>query len=860
MQFSEQEFSEIVQVFESEIQDNISNINNLLLILEKDNNDPYAVQELFREAHSIKGAARMVGFSDIQNLAHSFENVMTLKKNNEIEITPTIVETLFSAIDYMEITIGEIIKTKGLYKPEELESVIEKLESIKSLPKQPEIQANEVEYIQLDKELKVEKKDADDNIDELMDGLFGDQPALEQVQSLLGKLKKIKKNTSPKLHTGLKALLEKIQKVKYLPDEDLLKEIQNAYDVIKNLSKGDEVPQEEISMLEKRLLILNEIVGMSKPDSIEEMLSNLAESSSQKTLRVEAAKLDRLIKQVGELISVKLKNQEHLKEIEKISQILETLQKQWGKSRYQTNRKDKNYEKMYRSLNNASEDAMYTIVDIVEQINELYRSVQDDDAKLSLIVGDLENIIKGIRMLPFATVFHMFPRMVKDLAIEKGKQAELILSGTELTADKKILDEIKVPLIHLLRNAIDHGIEPPSERLENGKNPTGQIVLKVKYENNNIIIELSDDGYGIDIARIKRKVVEKGLLSKPELDVMTENQIMNIIFWPGFSTQEQVTDLSGRGVGLDVVHNKISQLNGNVYIKSEPSKGFCITMKIPVSMSTVNALILDIGDQKFAISTNSVSDVKKVDESKVFLKEGKRNVVINGKTLPVFDLAPLLDMQTKDTKQSKLTLIMLRDEQKEAAFAVDGLIGEQEILQKNLAAPLMQVKNLSGLTTLSSGEICLILNPFEILNSAFELNQKIIMPKSSYDIFNPSDYNILVVEDSHTTRTLQRNILVNSGYNVETAQSAEIAFTKVSKKQYHLIISDIEMPGMSGFELFEKINSEIDNGSDIKKVIISFLDSEEVKKQAKKAQIDAFMSKSTFSQSEFLGLIKKTLE
>jgi two-component system chemotaxis sensor kinase CheA len=654
-------------------------------------------------------------------------------------------------------------------------------------------------------------------------------------------------------------LLEKIQKVKYSPDEDLLKEIQNAYEVIKNLSKGEEVPHEEISMLEKRLLILNEIVGMAKPDSIEEMLSNLAESSSQKTLRVESAKLDRLIKQVGELISVKLKNQEHLKEIEKISQVLESLQKQWGKSRYQASRKDKNYEKMYRSLNNASEDAMYTIVDIVEQINELYRSVQDDDAKLSLIVGDLENIIKGIRMLPFATVFHMFPRMVKDLAIEKGKQAELILSGTELTADKKILDEIKVPLIHLLRNAVDHGIEPPSERLDRGKNPTGQIALKVKYENNNIIIELSDDGYGIDIARIKRKVVEKGLLSKPELDVMTENQIMNIIFWPGFSTQEQVTDLSGRGVGLDVVHNKISQLNGNVYIKSEPAKGFCITMKIPVSMSTVNALILDIGDQKFAISTNSVSDVKKIDESKVFLKEGKRNVVINGKTLPVFDLAPLLDMQTKKSKSSKLTLIVLRDEQKEAAFVVDGLIADQEILQKNLADPLMKVKNLSGLTTLSSGEICLILNPFEILNSAFELKQKIIMPNASYDTFNPSDYNILVVEDSHTTRTLQRNILVNSGYNVETAQSAEIAFTKVSKKPYHLIISDIEMPGMSGFELFEKVNSEIENGYDIKKVIISFLDSEEVKKQAKNAQIDAFMSKSTFSQSEFLSLIKQTL-
>ncbi len=857
MQFSEQEFSEIVKVFESEIQDNISNINKLLLILEKDNNDFYAVQELFREAHSIKGAARMVGFTDIQNLAHSFENVMTMKKNDEIEISPEIVELLFSAIDYMEITIGEIIKTKGKYKPKELEDIIQKLNSLEKNTAQKTNKDSKI--ISFTESLTLEKKE-DENIDDLMDGLFGNQDSFEKLKKIYDKLKKIKKESVPRLYEKLEILLEKILQVNYQADENLIKEIQKAYNIIRDISKGKEIQQDEILLLEKRLIILHEIVGVSKPENFEDIVSSLSENTALKTLRVDVSKLDRLIKQVSELIVVKVKNQEHLKEIEKVSESLQDLQKQWSKNKYQIGRKTKDYEKMYKQLSSASEDAMYMVAELVEQVNDLHKLVQEDDTKLSLIVGDLENIIKGIRMLPFATIFHMFPRMVKDIATEKGKEAELLILGSETTADKKIIDDIKVPLIHILRNAIDHGIETPQERIEKGKHPTGKITLKVKYESNNIVIEVSDDGRGLDLEQIKRSVLEKGFLSKAELDVMTQNQIMNIIFWAGFSTQSDVTDISGRGVGLDVVHNKISQMNGSVLVKSDFGKKFAITIKIPVAMSTVNALIVDIGGQKFALETSNITQVKKLDVSKIFVKDGRKNTIIDGKTIPVFDLAVILDMPENELKEnSSLTLFVLREEDKEVGFLVENILGEREILRKNLAAPLMQVKNLSGLTTLPSGEICLILNSRELINIALNAKQLSLLPKYMTELFNPSEYNVLVVEDSHTTRTLQRNILLNGGYNVDTAQSGEIALSKVFKKHYDIVISDIEMPGMSGFELFENINKELENGKSIKKIIISFLDSDEVKNQARKAGIDAFMSKSTFSQEEFLNTIKKVL-
>ena len=857
MEFSDKEFSEIVQIFESEIQDNISNINKLLLILEKDNNDFYAIQELFREAHSIKGAARMVGFTDIQNLAHSFENVMTMKKNNEIEITPEIVELLFSSIDYMEITIGEIIKTRGQYKSKELEQIIQRLNS---LDKEESAQkTSPVEYIAVNQELKLQKKE-DENLDEFMDDLFGNQDNIEKIQKITVKLQKLKKDSLPPVYEKLMTLLEKIQKVNYNPDDDLLKEIQKAYNIIRDISKGKDAPKEDISLLEKRLIILNEIIGFSKPETLDEIIASIADSATMKTLRVDSNKLDRLIKQVGELIVAKVKNQEHLKDIEKVSSSLENLQKQWTKSKYQIGRKTKDYEKMYKSLSSVSEDAMYMVDDLIEQVGDLHRVVQEDDTKLSLIVGDLENIIKGIRMLPFSTIFHMFPRMIKDIALEKGKQAELLILGSEVTADKKIIDEIKIPLIHLLRNSIDHGIETPQERLEQGKNPTGKITLKVKYENNNIIVELSDDGRGLNIEEVKKKVVDKGLLNKAELDVMTQSQIMNIIFWPGFSTQNEVTEISGRGVGLDVVHNKVSQLNGNVYVKSEQGKNFMVTIKIPVAMSTINALIIDIGGQKYALSASAISNIKKIDTSKLFLKDGRKNMTINGKNIAVFDMANILNMPNNEAKESaKTNLLILKEEETEVGFILESIVGEQEILQKNLAAPLMQVKNLSGLTTLSTGEICLILNPHELINEALNSKHLSLLKKHSDEFFSAGDYTVLVVEDSHTTRTLQKNILVNSGYNVDTAQSAEIALTKISKKHYDLIVSDIEMPGMSGFELFEKINKDIENGKNIKKVIVSFLDSDEVQKQSKKSGIDAFMSKSTFAQSDFLNTIKHLL-
>lgn len=898
MHFSEEEFNEILQVFESEVQDSIAKINELLLRLEKEPDDFYCVQELFREAHSIKGAARMVGFLEVQNLAHSFENVMGLKKDNEIELTSEIVDLLCKTVDCIEGIIPENIKTKGAYRSEEAAKIIETLDglSVDGLPveKVQVVQPKEVVQSESSSEsIKVEEPlgDIDNCMDRLqfiVSELFAENRVLSQdLLDILCIIKEIKSFDIDKqalsLYDKLYSLLEKINQNDYLPDKDFFDDIKKAVGIARDIIEGNETSLDDISLLEKRLMILVEIVDIvqfnpeSKPVEVnqkamvdtpsvskaqEEFVMPKAESLAIKTLRVDAKKLDKLVNQVGELIIAKIKTQDHATELEKLSADLEDLHKVLNKNRqyirFHDRKSDASSTSILRNVQSISDDAAYKVSEVMNKVADLYRVIQEDDTRLSLIVGDLENLIKGIRLLPFATVFHMFPRMVRDIAREKGKQAELIITGSETSADKKIIEEIKAPLVHIIRNAVDHGIESTEDRIAAGKNPIGKIELSAKHMENSIIIEIKDDGNGIDIDKIKEKVLEKELLSEPELNAMTPSQIMNIIFWPGFSTEQEVSDISGRGVGLDVVHSKISQLNGKVNIKSELGERCVVTIHLPVTMATIKAFLINMNNQTFALGANSISMVRRINTSDIFVKEGYKHIVYEDKIIPVFYLSDVLNLQS-DINSDKAVVIFVKEDENEVGFIVNSLLGEQEILHKNLEPPLVRIKNISGIASLASGEICLVLNSSGLIKSAFNLKHTSVLPKVKQEIFSPCDYNVLLVEDSLTTRVLQRNILVNKGYNVDTTANAEDALKKINDKKYHLVISDIEMPGMSGIDLMYRIRQEIPNSSKIRKMLVSFLDNETTRKHVVDAGIDYFMSKAAFEHKEFLSIVEKLL-
>jgi two-component system chemotaxis sensor kinase CheA len=1051
MEFLEEELEEILNIFREESEEHIQSINQNLLKLEKNSADSGVIAELFREAHSIKGSARMIGLNDIQNLAHHLEDIIGYAKDRTIKITPEIIDVLCRTVDCISSIIDESIKTKGSFHSTQVDKIIIEFEAIKKkfvegipeelpLPapqKTPDKGENETtetctiinsvnnvipslledlkklitmpdnknfissfheKINQIDilleslenKKIKdnlfnikskldwitkgsgiltnIEVSEIQENLENFVDSIknistnLSHKPTIidknpdkkspefrqktEKPEQLIqpstatkenqddeifgnSKIKSLSfnidklinpdnlENNCQELIDGINNIIETInnshakqillklvdivsyvKESKSLLDKEILgvlKQSVNSIEVMLSAETSDEDPElliQRLSILQQMLELSKENVFNPEDDSpsvqsttimmknddekegdSNQTTANYVESGAIKTLRVDTKKLDQLVSQVGELIVAKIKTKQHLLEIEKLSTTTEEWQRSWNKTKQYFKYADRKFGKeldykqsapfqaQQKNIFSIFEETSSKISELNNSITSIHRTIQEDDTRLNLVVNELEQMIKSVRVLPLATIFHMFPRMVRDISREKGKQIELIVSGSETSADKKIIEEIKSPLTHIIRNSIDHGVETPEERIQSGKNPTGTIFLSAYHLENSILIEIIDDGRGIDIEKIKNKVIKKGLLTHEELAAMSDNQIMNIIFWPGFSTGEVVTDISGRGVGLDVVHTKISQLNGKVKIKSKFGEGCKVSIQLPVTMATIKSFLVSINEQTFAIPTNSIKTAMSVKPEDIFYKEGQTAILVHNKTVPVFKLSKILEMNDDETIPDKYTVVVIQMEENQIGFIIDKLIGDHEILHKNLSPPLIRVRNIAGVTTLGTGELCLILNINDLIKSALTISGDTAANKaeSLKYIEKRKQYSILVVDDSMTTRILERNILRSAGYNVSVAVNGLDALTKLNSEQFDLVVSDVEMPEMTGIELVKRIKGD-KKYADLPVIIVTSLSSEKDKQISLDAGANAYITKGQFDQKELLATIKKCLK
>ena len=622
----------------------------------------------------------------------------------------------------------------------------------------------------------------------------------------------------------------------------------------------------------KQLLELNfkkdtgvsEIKNLSTQSSIS---SKSTSSTEIKTLHVNAQKLDLLVNQLGELIITKIKTEKNLEKIDSIKNSNENCQKDLLKTsnylryynrKYLQSGNSEQYtgvfvKQVFGLLSDITQNVSRTIYDL----NSLYRSSKEDDMKMRLIIDEMESMVKNIRVLPISTVFNSFSRMVRDIATEKGKDIDFEIEGKDTCADKKIIEEIKTPLIHILRNAIDHGIESKEDRLMAGKSPVGKILLSAKQDDNKVIIEVMDDGQGFNLQKIKDRAVSRGFLTQDDVDSMSDEAIMNIIFWPGFTTGDSITSISGRGIGLDVVKTKISQLNGKVKVVSEFGKGSCVHIEIPVTLTTLRVFLVKISEQVFAIPIQMITTfiLKKQDEIKT--NNGTRSIVYNNKILPLYYLADILGLEPIP-RGEKETVLIIESDEKSIGLVVDKLLGDQDILQKKLSPPLYKVKNVSGITNLASGELCLILNMQDILH--YDFNKAItssVVPKLlTADVL--SYKRILIVDDSMTTRSMIKSILMNLGYSVDAVLDATEALVKLKLSHYDLIISDINMPKMDGYEFIEILRND-EMYMDIPVMVMSSLTREEAMKRLNKLNVEGYMQKDLFNQTVFVEKIKEIL-
>ena len=961
-------------IFQVESEEIIERIFSNLFALENNHTDKDLIGSVYRDLHSLKGAVRMVGFNNIQNILHKMEDIFDAVNNDKFSLDQNVITMMSKTLEAVSRYLQESIKNEREIIDDEYSATISNLEyileveikeaqdseSIVSIAsqeitpgiaeKQEEINRafnNCFEIIdsivpeEESQEIVILKEEVQNIYDHLKDSnLYEVKSSLENILTKLEvvmnatntftiseilELRNELSSAAAKFTTSCieteesgttffdvaekitmlqgscvysKEIKEDILKLKSNIDDTNILEILNIILEILDFITENSVQLEEQMMLTlksgveycalpnesidsdlilqqleimKQLLELNykkeNDVSEIKNISTQTSSGNKSSSSTEiKTLHVNAQKLDLLVNQLGELIITKIKTEKNLEKIDSIKNANENCQKDLLKTSNYLRYYNRKYlqsgstdqytgvfvKQVFSLLSDITQNVSRTIYDL----NSLYRASKEDDMKMRLIIDEMESMVKNIRVLPISTVFNSFSRMVRDIANEKGKDIDFEIEGKDTCADKKIIEEIKTPLIHILRNAIDHGIETKEERIANGKNPVGKILLSAKQDDNKVIIDVVDDGQGFNLEKIKDRAVSRGFLTQEDIESMTDEAIMNIIFWPGFTTGDSITSISGRGIGLDVVKTKISQLNGKVKVISEFGKGSCVHIEIPVTLTTLRVFLVKISEQIFAIPIQVITTFILKRQDEINTSNGTRSIVYDGNIIPLYYLSDILKLDPVP-RGDKETILILEADEKTIGLVVDKLLGDQDILQKKLSPPLYKVKNISGITNLASGELCLILNMQDIMhydfNKAIASNSKLL----------PADVlsykRILIVDDSVTTRTMIKNILLNIGYMVDTVLDAQEALVKLKLTHYDLIITDLTMPKIDGYEFIELLKND-EMYADIPIIVISSLPEKTALKKLKRMDIECYVSKDNFNQVDFSKQIEKVLK
>jgi two-component system, chemotaxis family, sensor kinase CheA len=582
------------------------------------------------------------------------------------------------------------------------------------------------------------------------------------------------------------------------------------------------------------------------------------------TIRVEPEKLDSLMVQTNELNIIKLKFANRIKEIEETIALWE----EWSRDVINNRMLWQNLasiDKLDQKERLEAFDRRFT--SRLQQMGALLSQIQgnsnDDTARLETIADRLESGVKNLRLLPLGTMFKLFPRMVRDLARQQGKEVEFIIEGDEIMADKRILEGIKDPLMHLLRNAIDHGIETPAERQGKGKPPKATVCLIASQNMGKISIVIIDDGRGLDIENIKQSAIRKGIYTQNALDTMTDDEIQNLIFTSGFSTRTNITEISGRGIGMDVVRSNIEGLKGSISVNSNRGSGCQFVLKLPTSVSTTQVLIAKIQENSYAIPIEAVDRLLLLSHYEIFALQGKQSIVLDNNPIPAAWLSDLLELPASvpdsanisDLDRQNLSCLILQQGVDRLALLVDAITDQQNIVIKPPNRLLQKIPYLSGTVILGNGEICTVLNTQELLAARYTQTLKTRTIDKNIAIQKRS---LLLVEDSLVIRTQLKRILEGAGYNVTVAVDGLEGFAKLQTNSIDLVVSDVEMPNLSGLQLTAKIR-EYSEYNELPVILVTTLAKEEDRRRGAEVGANAYLTKGDFDQKLLLETIERLI-
>ena len=724
---------ELMTSFQVEAAEHLDSMNQSLLQLERSEDNRQRrdlIQEAFRAAHSLKGAARAVSRTNIESLAHSIENVLQVARNTSTPPEPEICDVLYEMLDMIRI---------------------------------------------------------------LLDGADVDVVPIQ---------------------TKLAACIED------LPSASVFGAA-IATDVA--TESQDDLPE-------------NEPGQVSDTDF---------RGVTDDTIRVSVSRLDTLMAHSGELVVSRISAEQRLREVQIIRQQLSQLPRAWREVQLAT-----------AHLNGTGEHLRDLLDEHQERLQEMTRSLDrleqkshDDFIRMSMLVEDLQTDVRSVRMLPVSTIMLGLELAVRDAARIEGKRVRFDVDGSDVELDRKILETLKDPLLHLVRNAVSHGIEAPAIREAAGKSGEGHLKLKVRQRGSEVSLIVSDDGQGFNFEALRKA-------GSSHTDATTDD-ILSLAFLPGITTSQQLTSISGRGVGLDIVRKSIEDIHGRIAIDTSPDDGTTITLTVPASLAITRALLVKVGKEQYALPLLSIERIIEVTETSSV--SGNELIRVDDTPLSLVPLASILERPLRETQQTdRLTAVIISIAEQRLAIQIDNIVTETELAVKPVGMPLMRVRNVVGAALMGNGEPIVMLNPADLIRSAHAVTIPAIKIRKPEEKVAEQVNQILVVDDSITTRTLEKNILEAAGYLVITAINGVEALKRLEENDIDLVVSDLEMPHMDGFSLTRNIREHAKYGH-LPVILVTSLESEADKQKGMLAGADAYIVKRGFNQINLLSTIKQYL-
>ncbi len=760
----------LLATFRIEADEHLRTMSSGLLDLEKTpagERSAEIVERVFREAHSLKGAARAVNLTQIESVCQSMESVFAALKNNQLAGSPPLLDLLQRAID----ALG------GL--------------------------------------------------------LAADAGTPDSRQPMIATLIR-------RLDDALKEPLPEPEKPAPLPPAQ---EIPSA--------SAPAAPDEPAE------------AGSAPPPQ--------PHSVTSETIRVSTAKLDGVMRQAEELLSPRLASSQRVKELRETAALLAG----WKKERRRIQPVLRLIEKLCERVGNDAARGRQEIRKLLEYLDaeqifiktledrlaRLKKSAEHDSRTLTGMTDSLLHDVKEMQLLPFSSLLEIFPRFIRELARDQGKKVELVIQGNEIEIDRRILEEMKDPFIHLLRNCVDHGVEKPGLREGKGKPAHGTVTLAISQKDSGKVeILVADDGAGIDAAKVRAAAGSLGIVSAEEAERLGEQEALALVLQSGVTTSPIITDVSGRGLGLAIVREKVERLGGTVAIESRPGAGTDLRIVLPLTLANFRGVIVRAGGRLFIIPAVSVERVARAANKDIQTVENRETIPLDGQAVSLAWLSDALEMPRKGTAGEPadcLQAVVLALGPRRIAFRVEEIVGEQEVLVKALGRQLARVRNVAGASVLGTGQVVPVLNVPDLLKSAVKHATAPFAPAAEKPV-ETERQSILVVEDSITSRALLKNILESAGYRVTTAVDGVDAYTALKTGAFDLVVSDVEMPRMDGFDLTAKVRVD-KQLAELPVVLVTALESREHRERGIDVGANAYIVKSSFDQSNLLEVIGRLI-